>query len=407
MLIFKLAWRNIWRNKRRAIITMSSIGVSLILVIFMGQMQRWMWDNTIDNSMAQYVGYMQISDTSFVDEAVLDNSFNLDQIDTSAVLKTEGVRGVFPRIQFGALASFNINAKSVGVLGYYPSNDNAELKMDMKLKEGELLNDKDKSVLITNSMAQYFKIGVGDTLVLFGSGYQGITAAGLYPIKGIVNYPAGYLSNIVFMAMDECQYFYGMEGRVTNLLVNIDQGADLFNAQDRVKEIVTDQSLIVRNWQEVQPGFKDGMDIDLASKDAMMSVLMVIVIFGIFGTIVMMYNERIMEFSILLSIGMGKTKILFTTLFEVYLLSILGIIGSWIAVTPILFYFQNNPIHLDSEGASEALAGYGFEPIISVGMYPEVYLSSSWSIFKFTMLISIYIVVKILRLQPLSGTQKQ
>ncbi|MDB4835120.1 FtsX-like permease family protein [Cyclobacteriaceae bacterium] len=380
--------------------------MSLLLVMFMGQMQQWMWNNTIDNSIAQNTGHIQVTDTAYVDEAILDNSISIDQVAIDSILSLEEVRGVYPRINFGALASYNIQAKSVGVAGFTPSTDSSELKLAKKLKKGELLNDDDKSILITTSMAAYFKVDVGDTLVLIGQGYQGMTAAGLYPIKGIVNYPAGPMSNIAFMAMKECQYFYAMEGRVTNVLINLHDNKDLFITYDQVKNIVTDPALVVRNWEEVNPGFKEGMEIDTASKNAMMSVLLVIVAFGIFGTIVMMFSERIMEFSILLSIGMRKQKILATTLIEIFMLTSLGVIASWVIITPILYYINQNPIPMGG-GAEEAIEKYGFEAIMSVGLYPEVYISSAKTILTMTALMSIYLAVKILSLKPLSGTQKQ
>lgn len=406
MILFKLAWRNIWRNKRRAFITMSSICVSLLLVIFMGQMQQWMWNNTIDTSIAQNIGHIQISDTAYVDESILDNSISLEQIDTISISKIDGVGGIYPRINFGALASYNIQAKSIGIAGFTPSKDSVELNMGKKLKEGKLLDDKDKTILITSTMADYFKVGVGDTLVLIGQGYQGMTAAGLYPVKGILNYPAGPMTNIAFMAMEECQYFFAMEGRVTNVLVNLDDNKKLYEVQKQVQEVITDKSLVVRNWEEVNPGFKEGMEIDTASKNAMMSVLLIIVAFGIFGTIVMMYNERIMEFCILLSIGMRKIKILLTTVIEVFILTTLGILASWVIVTPVLYYINQNPIPMGG-GAQESIEEYGFEAIMSVGLYPEIYWSSAVTIWQMTTLMCVYLVVKILRLKPLSGTQKQ
>ncbi len=372
----------------------------------MRQMQTWIWNNTIDNSIASYVGYVQVTDTSYVDEAIMDNTIELNSIDTSLLNSINGVRGVFPRIQSFTLASYNIQAKVVGVLGYNPSTDTEELKLDAKLKSGQLLNDSDKSILITSVMADYFRLDIGDTVVLFGSGYQGMTAAGLYPIKGIVNIPAGNLSNMIFMGMNECQHFYAAKGRVSSVLVNIEDGEDMHEVDRVVKSMISNKSLIVRNWEEVLPGMKEGMDIDIASNKVMLSVLLVIVCFGIFGTIVMMYNERIMEFSILLSIGMGKTRILIMTLAEVYLLSILGILASWIALTPILYYINIHPIPL-GDSVQEALKEYGMDAVLSVGLYPEIYLESSGLIFGMTMFMSLYVVVKILNLTPLSGTRKQ
>ncbi len=403
--IFKLAWRNIWRNKRRAFITMSSISISLVLVIFMMQLQKKQWMQTIDSSISGYVGYIQISDTAFVDESVLDNSIDLEQVDMEALRKIEGVRGVYPRIQSAALASIGIKSKFAGILGITPSLDNDEMKLPQKLLEGELITDTDKNVMITKTMAQYYKVGVGDTLVAYGMGYQGFTAAGLYRIKGIINIPAGDLSNMIYMSMPEAQYFFAAPNRVTSVLVNIEENGNLYEIQREVRANISDQSLIARNWEEVLPAMKEGMEIDSISNQAMLAILLVIVCFGIFGTIVMLYNERIFEFGIMLSIGMKKQAILFSTLAEIYLLSLLGILASWIIVTPILYFIKTNPIQL-SGNMKETMISYGMDPVMSVGMYPELYFNSSAIILIFTVIMSLYVVNKVANLNPLDAMRK-
>ncbi len=403
--IFKLAWRNIWRNKRRAIITISSISISLVLVIFMMQLQKKQWMQNVDTAISGYVGYIQISDTAFVDEGSIDNSISLDQVNMEALRKIDGVRGVYPRIQSAALASIGIKSKFAGILGITPSLDNEEMKLPQKLLEGALITDTDKDVLITKTMAQYYKVAIGDTLVVYGMGYQGFTAAGLYRIKGIINIPAGDLSNMIYMSMPAAQYFFAAPKRVTGVLVNIEENENLYAIHEKVKREISDQSLIARNWEEVLPAMKEGMEIDSVSNQAMLAILLVIVCFGIFGTIVMLYNERVFEFGIMLSIGMKKQAILISTLIEIYLLALLGILSSWVIVTPILYFFQRNPIQL-SGNMKETMISYGMEPVMSVGMYPELYFNSSAIILIFTIIMSLYVVNKVANLNPLDAMKK-
>lgn len=404
--IFKLAWRNIWRNKRRAIITISSIAVSLMLVIFMMQLQKKAWLKQIDSSISGYVGYVQITDSAYVDESILDNSVDLDAIDLEGLRKIEGVRGVYPRIQSAALASIGIKSKFAGVLGITPSLDKDEMELPKKLLRGKLIADGDPDIMITQTMSQYYKVDIGDTLVIYGMGYQGFTAAGLYRIKGIINIPAGDLSNMVYMSMKEAQYFFAAPNRVTAVLVNMEENGNLRKLKKNVEEVIKDQALAIRTWEEVLPAMKEGMEIDTISNDAMLSILLVIVCFGIFGTIVMLYNERIFEFGIMLSVGMKRIAILLSTLFEVYLLSFIGILISWVCVTPILYYFIVNPIPL-SGSMEETMVSYGLDPVLTVGMYPDVYLRSSAVIFIFTLLMSLYIVWKISQLNPLDAMHKK
>ena len=98
----KLAWRNIWRNKRRAFITMGSIVISLFFVLFIRQMQMWTFNYNVETAVAGYVGYIQITDTGFVKAPTLDYSITMNQIPVDEIKSIEGVRGVYPRIMNGA-----------------------------------------------------------------------------------------------------------------------------------------------------------------------------------------------------------------------------------------------------------------------------------------------------------------
>ncbi|MEZ4936458.1 MAG: FtsX-like permease family protein [Crocinitomicaceae bacterium] len=361
--------------------------------------------NQLDTTLSGYVGYIQITDTAYVEEKSMDNMFETSQLDLDKLKAIKGVRGVYPRIQSGVLASIGIRSKSAGVMGIQPSIDVEEMKLKEKLSEGELIEDGDNEILITNQMAKFYQVKVGDSLILFGSGYQGFTAAGNYRIKGIVRIPAGDMSNMVYMSMQEAQKMFAANGLVTSVLVNIDEGADLYKIHEEVKSLVTHPNLIARNWEEVMPELKSGMELDTVSNQMIAGVLLLVVCFGIFGTIVMMYSERIFEFGILLSIGMRKRSILLITLLEVYLLMLIGVGLGCLLVTPILLWMNHNPIPLTGN-AADTMIEYGIDPIISVGLYPSEYMSSSFIIILLTVIMSSYVIFKILRLKPLEAMKK-
>ena len=100
--IWTLAWRNIWRNKRRAFITMASIAVSLFFVLLLRQMQFWVYDFNVRNSISAQIGYMQITDQAYVDEAILDYSISKNQVPISKIENISGVSEVIPRFSSGA-----------------------------------------------------------------------------------------------------------------------------------------------------------------------------------------------------------------------------------------------------------------------------------------------------------------
>jgi len=404
-MLLTLAWRNIWRNKRRAIITISSIIVSLFFVLLLRQMQLWTYDFNTKNTISGYVGYIQITDSTFVNEEILDNSITASHIPSEAIKKIEGVSGLFPRIQSGALISTGIKSKFAGVIGIQPSIDNKELKISKKLSEGELLNDDDKSIIITDKMAKYYRVKVGDSLVLIGQGYQGFTASGIYPIKGIVNFPAGDMANMVFMPLKEAQYFYAAPERYTSFLINLNESNDLKTVLVEVKKVVTDKTLTIRTWEEVLPGLKQGLELDSNSGKLIAAILYMIVGFGIFGTIVMLYNERTFEFGVLSAIGMHRKKIILATIIELQLLTLIGVVLGNIVAFPILYYYNQHPYELSGETA-QGMADQGFEPFIGTGIYPDVFINNSLIVLLISAFVSMYIVFKIINLNALTAMKQ-
>ena len=400
-----LAWRNIWRNKRRAFITMGSIVISLFFVLFIRQMQMWTFNYNVETAVAGYVGYIQITDTAFVDEATLDNSITIDQIPVEEIKKINGVRGVFPRIMNSALASIGVKSKGTAVLGIQPSTDIDEMDLKKKLIAGDLINEDDKSIMITNSMSKFYKVESGDSLIVFSQGYQGYMAAGVYPIKGILDMPTGAMSNMIYMPLELAQHYYAADNRITSLLINIENPADLETIKSEVESLIDDPALVVRTWKEVSPELSEGFNLSSNSGLVIAAILYMIVGFGMFGTMVMLYNERTFEFGVLISIGMKKTSLIFATIAEILILTIAGIVLGNLLVLPILTYLNINPIELTGDAAASA-AYKGVDPIIGTGLYLDVFIANSITVLMIALILSSYLVIKIIRVKPLDAMRK-
>ncbi len=401
----KLAWRNIWRNKRRAFITMGSIIISLFFVLFIRQMQMWTFNNNVETAVAGYVGYIQITDTGFVNEPTLDYSIELDRIPVDDIRDIKGVRGVYPRIMNGALASIGIKSKGTAVMGITPSIDVEEMDLEKRLEKGELISDDDKDIMITENMAKFYQVDIGDSLIVFSQGYQGFQAAGIYRIKSVLDMPTGAMSNMIYMSLSNSQYFYAAEGRVTSLLINIENPAELERVKQDVQAKIDDKGLVVRTWKEVSPELSEGFDLSTNSGLVIAAILYMIVGFGMFGTMVMLYNERLFEFGVLVSIGMKKTALMFVTVLEVIILAIAGILLGNLAVFPVLFYLNRNPIEMTGE-AAETAAYKGVDPVIGTGLFSDVFIANSITILIISLVLSLYLVVKVLRLKPLDAMRK-
>ena len=208
-MLFKLAWRNIWRNKRRTIITIVSIVFAVILSSLMRSMQLGSYERMIDNSVRFYTGYIQIHKLGYW---VLDNAFAPPRGLQEQIETLDGVEATVPRLESFALASYGTRTRGALVIGMDPEKESHLTEMEKKITEGSKVGLNDPGVVIWSGLADYLNMKVGDTLVLISQGYHGVNAAGKYAVAGLVEFGLPQLTNqVVFMPLPAAQYFYGAE----------------------------------------------------------------------------------------------------------------------------------------------------------------------------------------------------
>ena len=198
----------------------------------MRAMQLGSYDLMIRSMVRFYSGYIQIHSDGYWDEQTLDNSFEFDEEFIKNVEKTNGVELVVPRLESFALGSSGELTKGVMVVGTDPELENKFMQLSDKLTEGSIFKSEDKSILIAEGLAGYFGIGVNDTLVLLSQGYHGVSAAGKYQISGIVKFGTPQLNDrILFLPLNEAQWFYGAENRITSLALLVED-------RNKIEEII-------------------------------------------------------------------------------------------------------------------------------------------------------------------------
>ena len=240
---------------------------------------------------------------------------------------------------------------------------------------------------------------------MIGQGYQGYSAAGIYPIKGIIKFSAGDMANMVFMTVPEWQRWVAAPNRFTHFVINLEDSKKIDAVAKELTQKLDNSNLEIRTWEEVLPGLKQGLELDSNSGLLICGVLYMIVGFGIFGTIVMLYNERIFEVVVLSAIGMSKKSLLFTTLAEILLLTIVGEnLGNLVSL-PLLYHLNLNPIELTGESAKEMI-DQGFEPFVGTGIYWDVFVMNSLAILVISAVTSLYFVATIVKLNPLNAMKQ-
>ena len=216
----KLAWRNIWRNKRRTMITIASVFFAMFLSLVMRSMQVGSYGHMADGIVEAFTGFMQIHKNGYWDDQTMDNSFAYEQNMVNAIESLENIKTVIPRLESFALASTGEQTKGILVVGIDPLKEMDMTHPQNKIKEGVYFDRNPDGVLVSSRLAEFLNLELKDTLTLISQGYHGASAAGIYPVTGIIEMPNPELDRrIVFMPLPLTQDFYGAENMLTSLVI--------------------------------------------------------------------------------------------------------------------------------------------------------------------------------------------
>lgn len=400
----KLAWRNIWRNKRRTLITAASIFFAVILAIATRSAQTGSYENMIRNVVSFFTGYVQIHKTGYWEEQTLDNGFINDEELEQVLSSDKNIVEFVPRLESFALASSGENTKGTMVVGITPEKEKLVTNLDEKIVEGNYLSGNDEdAVLIAEGLAKALELGLNDTLVLMGQGYHGVTAAGKFPIRGIIRFGSPELNaGLVYLPIQKAQWMYSAENMLTSIVLMVNNPSAVEKISKELSNSLDKEEYEVMNWKEMLPELVQMIESDSAGGVIMIFVLYMVIGFGIFGTLLMMVNERMHEFGILVAIGMKNIKLSFIVLLETIMISFIGVFAGMLGAIPIVAYFYNNPIRFTGEFAKMS-EQYGMEAIMPFSADPANFTDQAWAVLVMALLLALYPFYSILRLKAMEA----
>ena len=404
-MIFKIAWRNIYRNKKRSLITITSIFAALFLILLMRALQFGFYDKLIETVVESYAGYVEIHADGFWDNQNLDNSMQVDQELLDKIKSVEGVENVVQRLQTFSLISMGDKTKGAVINGINLSEEQKITDWNKKMLSGSF-DIKKNEIIIAKGIAEFFNISENDTLILYGQGYRGMMAAGKYPVKGIIDLKNPDLNKLgVFMTMESARNYVSSDDISTHIIIDKEKYYEEKKIVENLDNVLSD-NYEVMTWEETLPEIEQTITADSAGGLIMAFILYVIVVFGMFGTVLMMTEERKYEFGVLISIGMSRARLFGIILIETVILSMVGVFLAIAVTFPICYYYNINPINMATlmgEGADQMMQEMGFSPIAPMSTSLDIPLSHALVIFLFSLLISIYPAIKIAKLNPVKS----
>lgn len=404
-MLFKISWRNIWRNPTRSFVVIGAIIVGVWSVIFLASVAAGMMDNYVDNAIDNEISHIQIHHPEFTKEKeskyFMENMGEL--IDKTAAI--EGVKAVSGRSMTNAMIASGKSTRGIRVAGIMPELEEKVTGISGKLIEGEYLNGKGKNpILISKVTAERLKLKMRSKVVLTMQNLDGDITAGAFRVAGI--FESGnnmYDETISFVRYTDLNRILGKENVGHEIALKVENLQILDTTQVLLNQALPDKS--VQTYKEISPELELFQTQIRLAAQIYMFIFMLALIFGIINTMLMTVLERIKELGMLMSVGMNKFKVFFMIMLETLMLAVLSApVGLGIGYMTTN-YFNKNGINL-SAFSEEGMKQFGMSTFIYPSVEPGIYLDLAVAVAITALVASIYPAIKAIRLRPVEAIRK-
>jgi putative ABC transport system permease protein len=402
MQIERLAWRNLWRHKKRSWLTISAMVFCNTLLIFLIGLQVGNYRMMIDNTLGVLIGHLQIQTPAYLDAPKLRESIGKsdDLInDIRAILGSE--IKLAPRLAAGALLNSESRSFGAQIIGAEPTLEAEFGLLAGTISRGRWLNTGTE-IVIGETLAKNLQVSVGDELTLLGSGYDGSFAANVLTVVGIFQTSMADMNRgLALIPLEEFEFTFTAKDQLNVIAIALPHFAETDSAKERLSRGLDAKNLAVRDWDELVPGLRQAILSDVISAFFIYAVLVVVIVFSVLNTQLMAVLERRREFGTLLALGIAPSQLGRLVFTETVFLGLLGLIigvGGGLALNYYLSLYG-----LAFEGMEEMASKFN----MSARMYPEISwfttLSGPSLVFVGAVLASIWPVLKARALPLLAG----
>ena len=344
MLIFKMAFRNLLRQRRRSLLTGLTMMIGFILFSIATGFSQGAWGMMIDLITRDHTGHAQIHAKGYLDRPSLYKNFADTPELYATIAKNPEIRAATPRIHAAALAFVDTKTTGVRLIGIDPDKEKVTTRLADKVTEGAFLPGAPaKRALIGRNIADVLRAKVGSELVLISQGADGSVANDLYTVGGILGTSNDSSEqNNVYLHIRDAQEYLLLDGKIHEIAVLFDNYKKAGEMTGRLGATLATagfKDLSAESWMEVEPEFYRTMQADRKGDDISQFIIMLIVAVGVLNTVLMTVLERTREYGVMAALGTSPLRIFALIVIETGMLAILSCcIGAFLG-SFALWYF--------------------------------------------------------------------
>ncbi|HPQ39275.1 MAG TPA: ABC transporter permease [bacterium] len=371
MLLMKMAARNLWRNKRRTLITLGAMSFALFIMIFYTGFLDGYLAEFEHNAIALNLAKIQIHHPEYRDDSSIYNAIE----NTSEIiqrLEADGFR-VSPRYISYGLAAAGDQSAGVIIRGIDPAREAGVTDLHKHVARGRWLTEKDgesgtRGVMIGRKLARTLNAGLGDELVIVSQAADGSIANDLFYVRGIFKTVSEAVDRSGFMITD---------GSFKSLM-SFDDGAHeiaIMPPEDMpldkaVAEASADApGMETLSWRELAPDVAQMLDASNVSMILLYIIAYAAIALVTLNAMLMAVFERIREFGIMKAVGVTPGQVWWIINLEALILTLLAIVAGTVTGLPVTLYYAAHGVDLSALSQGTAFAGIAMDsninPVVS------------------------------------------
>ena len=402
-MIFKIAFKNIWRNKVRSLIVIISVTLGLTGGIFAASIITGMVEQKVRMDINNEISHIQIHHPEFLKN--FEWQYSIPNADSIAVMisKVTDVKAVCTRSRFTGMAASPNSVAGIQIVGVDPLKEKKVSNLYTTIPDtggGYFTGSRKNQIVIGRKLADKLKVRLKSKMVIRFQNIDGNLTEAAFSVNGIFQTANNVFDETnVFIRKSDLNILTGAESKSQEIAIILNDIDKIPAVEALLKSRLPD--LDIRNWIELRP------EMGLISSAIAMEVYIILGIilfalaFGIVNTMLMVVFERTRELGMLMAVGMSKSRVFRMIMLEtVFLTTIGGVIGMILSAFLIGYFHQKG---IDLSSMSKGLGTYGFDPNIYPFIKSELYLNLSLMIFCTAILAAIMPARKALKLKPVEA----
>lgn len=411
-LLLMLAWRNLWRHRRRTVITLTSIALGFGLAVVMIGLGDGGHNSMIRNAIRLGEGHLTVQPRGYL-ASPANHRYLADGLELHQRLLALGLPGrVEPRVSLQLLASTPAHSVGAALEGLHGADNERARMLQPRLVQGEWLSAGDtRGLLMGDGMARKLKAGLGAKVVLMAGQQGGDSQAQLGRVRGIFDSGVDELDDHLLLAdIGLARLFLQGEGAdlarqpVTRFAIFLDRPDQLPQWTQQLKQALDSPQVVALDWREMMPQLVQFLFIDDAGNYVVLLLIGVLVVFGIVNTVLMSVLERTREFGLLRALGLGRRHLLLLVACESLLLGLLAVAIGWLIGGGAHLWLSQVGLDITAwMGDNTAMMGTFMDPVIRTELSGRRVAQLTLIIFAATLGSGIYPAYKASRVTPLQA----